>query len=452
MEVGEPPPSQEKDNLTEQLPKITSNINLYETWHKGPYVVYISSRDGNINNLHPMKIGKALYGNKEFNISSITRKGRNRVEITFPTSFMANAFVKSNISQTLEVKSFIPFHRTATIGIAKGIPTEFTDEEIKKQASTREGFPIRDVYRFKRKIVQSDGKHEWLPTQTVKITFHSQTLPERLFIYGATASLEPYIQPILQCRNCLNYGHLTKFCRQRTFCVKCSGQHTEDECTTTELKCKHCSLKHRATDKQCPTYILQTKISHLMSQNNIPFHEAREVYQGNSTLSAVLQNRLQHTNIPLPGKTAPKRPEVFPPLHSPSPAKRKLEWKHSTEQFPSNQVKQFLISPNGRTPEVSSKIDRPFSSTNTTLTCKSQNNPKDLGQDHPLASSSGTIKRPARSHTQEHDKGDNSYPSFKLMDLAMFNQYISELMLLQKALPDQFKHTLSVIINNLKLH
>ena len=91
---------------------------------------------------------------------------------------MANDFVKSNISHTLDVKSFIPFHRTTTIRITKGIPTEFTVEEIKEQARTREGFPIQDVYRFKRKIVQSDGKYEWLLRKTVKIAFQSQSLPE----------------------------------------------------------------------------------------------------------------------------------------------------------------------------------------------------------------------------------------------------------------------------------
>ena len=100
-----------------------------------------------------------------------------------------------------------------TIGIAKGIPTDFTEEKIKQQARTREGFPIHDIYGFKSKITKTNGIYAWIPTQMVKLTFQSQSLPDQVFIYGATASLELCIQPIRQYRNCLNYGRLSKFCK-----------------------------------------------------------------------------------------------------------------------------------------------------------------------------------------------------------------------------------------------
>ena len=104
----------------------------------------------------------------------------------------------------------------------------------------------------------------------------------------------------------------------------------------------------------------------------LPFHEAHEEYQGNSTLSTVIQKPQQHTNIPLPCKTpVPKHHEPFPPLQYPSPVKRKLERKHLQDHFPSHQVKQFLISPSVRTPEVRSTLDRPSSSLDTTQNCKS---------------------------------------------------------------------------------
>ena len=117
-------------------------------------------------------------------------------------------------------------------------------------------------------------------------------------------------------------GHLSKYCKQKSSCAKCAEIHQEEDCRPQSLKCKHCSLQHKVTDKRCPTYILQTKISNIMSQNNIPFHEARQIYQANTSLSAVLQKHQQQPTLP----SNTTRPQVtssvfFPSLSYEPPSK-----------------------------------------------------------------------------------------------------------------------------------
>ena len=155
MEVGEPPPIAPGKVATPAMEAIQSSINKYQTWHHGPFIVILSSED-NIGNLHPMRIGKALYGQIEISITKIEKKGRNRLEVYFPTSFMANQFLDSKISTDLGVKAHIPFHRTSIVGVAKWILTEFTNDEIRNFAKTVEGFPISNIHRFNRKVVSTD--------------------------------------------------------------------------------------------------------------------------------------------------------------------------------------------------------------------------------------------------------------------------------------------------------
>ena len=447
--MGEPPPLAPDKIATSPKDAVQPPVTTYQTWHQGPFIVIITSED-NIGNLHPMRIGKALYGQRAISITKIEKKGRNRLEIYFPTSFMANQFLESKITTELGVKAHIPFHRTSIVGVAKGIPTEFTNEEIKTFATTQEGFPITNIHRFNRKVVSADGTTEWLPTQTIKITFQGQRLPERLYIYGATARLEPYSRPILQCRNCQQYGHLAKYCKKTAVCPKCAEHHGEADCTSDDLKCTHCSLKHRSTDKMCPRYILQTKIHSLMLTHNIPFSEAREIYQGNKTFSSVISNNT--TPIPTTHTVPPVSTIAHNPDKYPRPVKRKVGPTSYSDNYPRLQHKQLLIAPDGRTPSSPPHpLTRPVNSLGTSRSHVSQ-------QTTTLSSPATSIDRPSSSPSVVQPTKDNpamdgtgsSCPSFKLIDMATFTVNIAELKDLNSLLPEQFQKRLSVIINKLR--
>ena len=62
---------------------------------------------------------------------------------------------------------------------------------------------------------------------------------------------------IVQCKRCQRYGHTQKYCNHNFRCVKCAGNHPNDQCTKspeTPAKCIHCQGEHPANYKGCSAY------------------------------------------------------------------------------------------------------------------------------------------------------------------------------------------------------
>lgn len=50
---------------------------------------------------------------------------------------------------------------------------------------------------------------------------------------------------ILRCFNCYRYGHLSKECKDKMTCPKCTGEHELKNCTSTDNKCINCVSSNR---------------------------------------------------------------------------------------------------------------------------------------------------------------------------------------------------------------
>ena len=73
----------EKANLIQQKSneRIESKqklINEYSPVHTGPYIVVVQGKQGNIGNLHPLKLGKILYEKGQYNIDNIKQTGKKQ--------------------------------------------------------------------------------------------------------------------------------------------------------------------------------------------------------------------------------------------------------------------------------------------------------------------------------------------------------------------------------------
>jgi len=68
--------------------------NRYTSSNHPPYLVHVESMDGNIGNVHPMRLGKTLIEHFP-SIQSIKRLGRNIIVVNFKFSFDANQFAQS---------------------------------------------------------------------------------------------------------------------------------------------------------------------------------------------------------------------------------------------------------------------------------------------------------------------------------------------------------------------
>lgn len=456
VEVGEPPPG---DPLTSvkmdcAIPPAPTNKlpNLYLPEHQGPYVVIVVGQDGQVQNLHPMRLGKELYGNRAFPLLDIAKKGRNRLELTFATSKAANSFLQADVCTRLHLRAFIPFERTSVIGIARGIPIEFSDEEILTQGKTAEGFPVKELYRFKRRVSAEDGTSSLVPTQTVKFIFHAQVLPARIYLYGATAPLEKYIPPIKQCHTCLNYGHLAKFCRQQLSCLKCGDRHDVTECKQEHPQCKHCSLRHFANDRLCPHYILQTKLVAIMAEHNLSYFDAQAVHRGNKSVAEILRTPRSELQLRHPPSLTERH---FPFPKSTLSSKRRLPQTPSQDNsYDHSAYKQILLTPHGRGSRLdarrpSSSVVPPSGGMPTVqdaspppaLTTPSKDGNTSVSESN-FVSIPPTVGSPTSAVP--------NCPSFKLLDMDTFTGHLEALRALQKELPLPFQQKLQLLIKNIK--
>ena len=139
----------------------------------------------------------------------------------------------------------------------KNVDLDIEENDIATELS-KDGFSAKKVIRLQKK--DNSGS-----TQTVKITFadiqnrdsfvkvglqiqHMHFLAER-----ANQNTKP-----VQCFNCLQFGHVWKYCKQgqKQICARCGENHRQENCDKTNLSpvCRNCKGAHLATSNDCPKF------------------------------------------------------------------------------------------------------------------------------------------------------------------------------------------------------
>ena len=64
-------------------------------------------------------------------------------------------------------------------------------------------------------------------------------------------------------------GHGTNYCKVKTLCANCVGNHVTTDCKEEAIKCANCNGPHKPTDDSCPnkTQYLKIKKRHRSAQN-----------------------------------------------------------------------------------------------------------------------------------------------------------------------------------------
>ncbi|KAL0901574.1 hypothetical protein ABMA27_006795 [Loxostege sticticalis] len=166
------------------------------------------------------------------------------------------------------------------MGVVRGVPVDWTDDEIIENISVPIGCgKIIKARRLKRKI-SNNGQTNFVPIETVVLTFDGQVLPKRVFICYNALPVDLYIYPTIQCFNCCRYGHIKSQCRSTPKCFKCGQDHSGDSCSVEEefVSCCLCSSKHYATSKKCPEYSRQRSIKESMAKSCISYAEAVKLH------------------------------------------------------------------------------------------------------------------------------------------------------------------------------
>ena len=235
-----------------------------------------------------------------------------------------------------------------------------SEEEIKDQLRTEEKYEILQVYRFHRKHYFEGGEIQYLPTQTVKVTFKAQHLPKRAYTYFTTSEIEAYNIPILQCRKCQKYGHYAKYCQNATICEKCAEEHQISECKSQLIKCANCKLPHRANSSSCTMYQTQDQIRRKMQELKISYREARDILQGNKSYAQIVLAKQQTSVFQQPLNQTRQRviPRESQFVHQDKiPVKRRIidSSQELHQKDLQRKIDQNLINPHGRLQKSTAK-------------------------------------------------------------------------------------------------
>ena len=317
------------NNSSSTLQSVDKYSNKYDIKDSGPFIVILESSTQNLGNFHPMSIGKLiLQEHKELDnyIHSINMAGKNRVKVTFKSSYHANILLASEILKNKEIKSFIPQYLTKRVGIIRGVDLSLSEEEVKDLITPLQGqyFTIVDVTRMKRKIVNEGKDPEYKPTGTMKISFKGQQLPSCISICKVICEVEPFVQRVVQCFNCLRYGHVSAQCRSKVKCAKCGNEHSSTECTSTSKpSCIFCNGDHSSSDRKvCPEFKKQKNIKTIMAIENISYRDATN--KVNNSFSNIVQSTIRCT------------PDEFPSLYESRKRKKITPTKntfHSVDNY-----------------------------------------------------------------------------------------------------------------------
>nr|XP_012153227.1 PREDICTED: uncharacterized protein LOC105664222 [Megachile rotundata] len=141
--------------------------------------------------------------------------------------------------------------------------------------------------RLNRRKYGENGKVEWVPSESVLITFEGGILPDFIKVYGLyNMKIEVYIEPIKVCYKCFRFGHLSFV---KVYLDVDSVGH------------------RRSTQKR--VLAPEKEISKIKAFKNVPHLEAKKMAMG--CLGLVQGNAVSH----FPAVTS----ENFPELKKPSP-------------------------------------------------------------------------------------------------------------------------------------
>lgn len=261
-------------------------VNLYE----GPFYAYLESKNKNIGRLHPMAIGRILHEDLllKNSITEIKSIGRNRIKIEMRNILEINKLVNNPLLKNKDYVVYVPKHLTERRGVIKGVDTMLSETYLVQNIESDR--PIIGCRRIFKKILENNESN-LVPRETVVVTVKGNKLPQYVFINSVRCLVEPYISSVIQCYNCLRFGHFSSQCKNNNrSCKNCSSSH-DGECQESSPNCCHCkSTNHNSLSKNCPVYLKQRKIKEIMATMNVTFKDAQGIVE-NPTFAHVTSNK-----------------------------------------------------------------------------------------------------------------------------------------------------------------
>lgn len=191
------------------------------------------------------------------------------------------------------LEAFIPDRFTQKFGIIRNVPLSFSDGDIMEEIEDQNSLDVISVYRFQR---NNEGGN-FVSSLTIKVGFNAAALPKTVKMFGTLVSVEIYVPPLRQCKNCGRLGHIVIRCRGRKRCLDCGADiicpsgcsnFSCDFCVANSKSLKNCGKKiclscksseHISSEhEKCPKWKSEKDIQEVMALSNISRNEVLKKY------------------------------------------------------------------------------------------------------------------------------------------------------------------------------
>lgn len=292
-------------------PDFSEKKTKYTDSDVAPFVVHVSKTVSDPSagpTIRPLKFGHFLFRNNIKNVvtDGVKQIGRNRLSVEFKNEHAANTFIDHPALKHGQYEAIIPSYNVTRMGIVRGVPVEWTLEELVQAVEVPPGFG--QAIKKMENITPT-----WTPTQTVVLTFNGQKLPPCVYCFFSSLPVEVYVLPTIQCNKCCRFGHISSQCRSSPRCFVCSQPHEGITCDKQASTCLFCSGPHPATDPHCPEHARQKSIKLVMSQESVSYLEASARFpQVRRSYSDTTKNMLPIiTPSPSPPISIPSAPTSY---------------------------------------------------------------------------------------------------------------------------------------------
>uniref|UniRef100_A0A8D9BRC1 Uncharacterized protein n=1 Tax=Cacopsylla melanoneura TaxID=428564 RepID=A0A8D9BRC1_9HEMI len=338
-----PKPPDPPDPTKSTVETVNGNIKggiLFEPTDEGPFIVFVENSSnevgGGIERMHPMALGnlfKKLHPEIQDKLERTYKNGKNRIKFIMKDRNSANTLALSPKMKENNLLCYIPRFLVTKQAVIRGVLKDLSETEILNDCEVpfhqRNKIKVIAVRRFNRKV-----NNEYVPTETIQLTFRTQELPEYVTLHYYRCKVEPFIPKVLQCQKCLRYGHSIRYCKSvKSRCNMCGEEaHETQDCNKSPPPtCVHCKGEHKSfTDNsktsECPEYKKQVEIKKVMVLENKTFLEAKGTVgkktYANTTTSTSTSNpntssynqslfRKRRLDSPLPNLNLQKQREMY---------------------------------------------------------------------------------------------------------------------------------------------
>ena len=131
--------------------------------------------------------------------------------------------------------------------------------------------------------IQKNGSK--ILTGTFFLTFKSEYLPTHLFLGFERFPVDRYVPNPSRCFKCQKFGHSSRTCcSKEDVCSICaSTDHSYKDCNKQDSPhCSNCSGPHKASDQECPKYLVEKATLKLQAEKRLSPKEARKKLRNNT--------------------------------------------------------------------------------------------------------------------------------------------------------------------------